>query len=61
MRGPCWSQTGPFTPRRWSFGRPLEILLPAFTACIALIVAIAIDPMFVDISGTADRTLCICS
>ena len=51
----------PFTPRQWSFGRPLEILLPAFTACIALIVAIAIDPMFVDISGTADRTLCICS
>jgi hypothetical protein len=38
-----------------------EILLPALTTGIALVIAIANDPVLVDISGAADRTLCICS
>lgn len=44
-----------------NFFKLIKKLLPAFAAGIALIVAIATDPVLVDVSCAADRTLCICS
>jgi hypothetical protein len=41
--------------------RLFGVSLPAFAASIELIVDIAIDPVLVDMAGSANGTFCICS